>query len=72
MPGIAGVFAWFAGLNREDSWVTLLTRDVLEKNVSYKEAVDILSIKKLLGPVYYIIAGPKSRDVKYIFKIILK
>lgn len=55
-----------AGLNRNSSWVTLLAREVFEKNLNYLEVVNILSQTKLLAPVYYIIAGPQQFQVNFI------
>lgn len=48
------------------SWVSLLPREVLEEAENYKEAQGILATRRLLAPVYYILAGPEPLQVSMI------
>lgn len=53
--GIEGIYHWYK--YRDLQWNSLLVRDVLEKNDTYKEAIKILQNTNLVAPVYFIIAG---------------
>lgn len=61
--GYIGIFEWILNINRNQSWITLIARDVLEKpDIDYDKAVDMLTNTPLLAPCYYIIAGAKSKQ----------
>jgi hypothetical protein len=62
--GYIGLFEWFLNINRKQSWVTLIARDVFETpGIDFEKAVQILSSAPLLAPCYYILAGPKPNQV---------
>lgn len=46
-----------------DSWVSFLTREVMEKATSYVEAWQALSKPRLLAPVYFILGGTQPGEV---------
>ena len=57
--GYIGLFEWIVGIDRKQSWVTFLPRDLFEKSVeTFDDAVDALVNTHLLAPCYYIVAGP--------------
>lgn len=54
-----GLFEWILDINRNQSWVTFLPRDLFETNgVTYDTALDVLANTPILAPCYYIVAGP--------------
>jgi len=59
--GYIGILEWILGI-RSGSWTTFLTRDVLEKAESYDQAVEMLSHKEILAPVYYIVGGRRAYE----------
>jgi|688.fasta_scaffold1039727_2 acid ceramidase len=57
--GYIGLFEWILDLDRNQSWVTFLPRDIFEKSVeTYDDAVVALANTPILAPCYYIVAGP--------------
>ncbi|KAL9971638.1 hypothetical protein ACROYT_G017833 [Oculina patagonica] len=59
--GYIGIIEWIFG-KRDVKWSSFLTRDVLEKATSYKQALDMLANEEVLAPVYYILGGTKSGE----------
>ncbi|KAK4289926.1 hypothetical protein Pmani_037136 [Petrolisthes manimaculis] len=57
--GLMGILEWVLFGDHKQSWVSLLPREVLEEADNYKEAQHILTSRRLLAPVYYILAGPE-------------
>ena len=58
--GYIGLFEWIVGVDRNQSWVTFLPRDLFEKSVeTYDDALLELANTPILAPCYYIVAGPK-------------
>lgn len=60
--GYIGLFEWILNINRNQSWVTLVARDVLEKQYNYETALKVLTDSPLIAPCYYIIAGPEPNQ----------
>ena len=58
--GFIGLIEWILGTNRNQSWVTLAARDAFENNLSYTEALDLLSKAPVMAPCYYIMGGPEA------------
>lgn len=57
--GYIGLFEWFLNINRNQAWVTLLARDILENDdLDFEKAVKVLANTPLIAPCYYIFAGP--------------
>ena len=62
--GYIGLFEWFFNINRNQAWVTLLARDILENDdLDFEAAVKILANTPLIAPCYYIFAGPEPYQV---------
>nr|UVW99776.1 acid ceramidase 2 [Nephotettix cincticeps] len=59
--GYMGIIEWALG-DHHQSWLGLLTRQVMETAESYDEAKELLSKTPLLAPVYFILAGNTSRQ----------
>ncbi|KAG8453733.1 hypothetical protein GDO86_000382 [Hymenochirus boettgeri] len=59
--GYIGVLEWILG-KHDGSWMSFLTRSVLENATSYDEAKTLLSKTKLLAPAYFILGGNKSEE----------
>ncbi|XP_053314987.1 acid ceramidase [Spea bombifrons] len=59
--GYIGVIEWILG-DRDGSWMSFLTRSVLENATSYDEAKALLSKTQILAPAYFILGGNKSGD----------
>jgi len=64
--GFIGLTEWIYNLDHQQSFVTLAMRDMLTNAKSYDEAVKYFSEIPLLAPCYYILAGPKSGQVRKI------
>ncbi len=63
IPLLSGLFEWIFNINRKQSWVTFLPRDLFEKEgLTFNDAVDALANTHLLAPCYYIVAGPDSMN----------
>ena len=62
--GYIGLIEWIFNINRNQSFVTFAMRDMLTKAESYDQAVKYLAEVKLTAPCYYILAGPKSGQVR--------
>jgi acid ceramidase len=62
--GFVGIIRWLLG-DRSANWAGFLMRDVLEKADSYHQALSTLTTSKLLAPVYFILAGNASDQVKF-------
>ena len=57
--GYIGLFEWIIGIDRKQSWVTFLPRDLFEKSIeTYDDAVAALANTPILAPCHYIVAGP--------------
>ncbi|KAM9330414.1 acid ceramidase [Gastrophryne carolinensis] len=59
--GYIGLLEWMIGI-RKGSWMSFLTRTVLENATSYEEAKELLSKTELLAPAYFILGGNKSGE----------
>ncbi|XP_075466213.1 acid ceramidase [Ascaphus truei] len=59
--GYIGILEWILG-RRDGTWMSFLTRNVLENATSYEEAKSLLSKTKMLAPAYYILGGNKSGE----------
>ncbi|XP_071452473.1 acid ceramidase-like [Hetaerina americana] len=59
--GFIGISEWILGF-RNEKWMGMLTRQVMEYADSYNSAQKMLSSPKLLAPVYFILAGKKSHE----------
>jgi hypothetical protein len=58
-----GLFEWIFNIDRNQSWVTFLPRDLFEKEgLTFNNAVDALANKRLLAACYYIVAGPDNMN----------
>ena len=62
--GFVGIIRWLLG-DRSANWAGFLMRDVLEKADSYHQALTTLTTSKLLAPVYFILAGNATDQVKF-------
>nr|XP_053635847.1 acid ceramidase-like [Cherax quadricarinatus] len=60
--GFMGLLEWILFDNYKQSWVTFLTREVLETAENYDEAQAKLSKTRLLAPVYFILGGIHPRE----------
>lgn len=61
--GYIGLFEWIVGIDRQQSWVTFLPRDLFEKQIdNYDDAVNALANTHILAPCYYIVAGPMANQ----------
>ncbi|CAF3381664.1 unnamed protein product [Rotaria sp. Silwood1] len=58
--GYIGLIEWIFNINRNQSFITFVIRDMLTKSDSYDETVKYLADVSLLAPCYYIIAVPKA------------
>jgi acid ceramidase len=61
--GYIGLFEWFFNLNRNQAWITLIARDVLDQNITYDQAIQKLTDTPLIAPVYYIAASAEKGKV---------
>lgn len=61
--GFAGIIRWLLG-DRTAHWAGFLLRDVLEQADGYHQALTTLTTSKLLAPVYFILAGNASEQVR--------
>ena len=61
--GFVGLFEWVMNINRKQSWVTFLLRDVLDRGLDFQETTKELSARELLAPCYYIVGGPGYLEV---------
>lgn len=52
-----------------NSWVSFLTREVMETATTYQDARDALASPRLLAPVYFILAGTQPGEVGVPFKL---
>jgi len=59
-----GIIMWLLG-DRSDSWVSFLTRQVLENATNYQQARHLLTNTIVLAPVYFILGGTKPSEVNY-------
>lgn len=57
----SGLLHWFEG-NHNATFLTMATRDALENNKTYAEALDFLTNVELVGPAYMIIGGPDPEN----------
>ncbi|CAF0888720.1 unnamed protein product [Rotaria sp. Silwood1] len=62
--GYIGLIEWIFNINRNQSFITFVIRDMLTKSDSYDETVKYLADVSLLAPCYYIIAVPKAGQVR--------
>ena len=62
--GFVGIIRWLLG-DRSAKWAGFLMRDVMEKSDSYHQALSMLTTSKLLAPVYFILAGNATDQVKF-------
>ena len=62
--GYIGLIEWIFNINRKQSFVTFAMRDMLTTSETYDQAVKYLAEVKLTAPCYYILAGPKSGQVR--------
>ncbi|CAF3423906.1 unnamed protein product [Rotaria sp. Silwood1] len=61
--GYAGLIEWIFNINRNQSFITFAIRDMLTKAESFDVVVNYLSETELLAPCYYIVGGPKPKQV---------
>ena len=59
---VTGILQWILG-NRSIHWMSFLTRETLEKAVSYEDVRTTLKETKLLAPAYFIVGGNKTGQV---------
>uniref|UniRef100_A0A3B5Q4Q4 Acid ceramidase n=1 Tax=Xiphophorus maculatus TaxID=8083 RepID=A0A3B5Q4Q4_XIPMA len=59
--GYIGILEWIMG-QRDGMWMSFLTRSVLEKANSYKEAKNQLALTKMLAPAYFILGGNQTGE----------
>ncbi|XP_075234167.1 acid ceramidase-like isoform X2 [Lycorma delicatula] len=59
--GYVGLIEWILG-RRDQKWMGLLTREVMETANSYTQAQKALFAPDLIAPVYFILAGRKSHQ----------
>lgn len=69
--GYIGLIEWIYNINRNQSFITFAIRDILMKSESYDQSVKYLSTVPLLAPCYYILAGPKSGQVRHYISLLL-
>lgn len=60
--GFIGVIEWVFG-HRDQQWIGLFTRTVMETANTYTAAQKMLSKAPLVSPVYFILAGTKPYQV---------
>ncbi|XP_069167810.1 acid ceramidase isoform X2 [Procambarus clarkii] len=60
--GFMGLLEWILFDDHEQSWVSFLTREVLEVASSYKEAQTKLMKTRLMAPVYFILGGAQPGE----------
>lgn len=61
--GFVGIIRWLLG-DRKASWAGFLMREVLDEAPGYPEALTKLTTTKLLAPVYFILGGNTSEQVR--------
>lgn len=61
--GFVGIIRWLLG-DHSAKWAGFLMRDVLEEADGYPEALHTLTTTKLLAPVYFILGGNSTGQVK--------
>lgn len=59
--GYVGVAEWILG-RRSQQWMGLLTREVMEKASTYKDAQKKLAKSSLIAPVYFILGGSHPKE----------
>uniref|UniRef100_A0A1B6E234 Acid ceramidase n=2 Tax=Clastoptera arizonana TaxID=38151 RepID=A0A1B6E234_9HEMI len=59
--GYVGLAEWILG-RRNQKWMGILTREVMETASSYKTAQKMLAEPQLIAPVYFILAGSKCHQ----------
>uniref|UniRef100_A0A2C9JL22 Acid ceramidase n=1 Tax=Biomphalaria glabrata TaxID=6526 RepID=A0A2C9JL22_BIOGL len=57
--GFIGIIKWITG-NHNETWMSFLTRDVMENATSYAEARTKLEKTVMLAPAYFILGGNQS------------
>ncbi|XP_076067426.1 acid ceramidase-like [Oratosquilla oratoria] len=60
--GFVGLLEWILFHDHKQQWVGFFSREVLERAQSYEEAKDLLSKKRLLAPVYFILGGVNAGE----------
>lgn len=61
--GFLGLMEWFSGTDMDQYFVSFLVRDVLDDpKATYEKAVNLLSTRHLLAPVYYAVSGIKKSE----------
>ena len=59
--GYIGISEWILGY-RNQKWMGLLTREVMENADDYKTAQKMLAKPNLVAPVYFILAGSRENE----------
>ncbi|XP_068210078.1 acid ceramidase-like [Palaemon carinicauda] len=60
--GFMGLLEWILFEDHSQSWVSFLTREVMQEAKDYEDAKQILSKTRLLAPVYFILGGTKPGE----------
>ncbi|KAK7070431.1 N-acylsphingosine amidohydrolase (acid ceramidase) [Halocaridina rubra] len=60
--GMVGLLEWILFNDHNQSWVSFLTREVMQEANDYNVAKELLSETRLLAPVYFILAGTKAGE----------
>lgn len=60
--GFMGLLEWILFKDHSQSWVSFLTREVMQEGKDYEDAKQILSKSRLLAPVYFILGGTKPGE----------
>ncbi|CAF1137068.1 unnamed protein product [Rotaria sordida] len=58
--GYEGLIEWIFNINRNQSFITFVIRDLLTKAESFDSVVSNLTETELIAPCYYIVGGPKA------------
>lgn len=61
--GFVGIIRWLLG-DRKAHWAGFLLRDTLETAEGFNEALTVLAHSKLLAPVYLILGGNSTEQVR--------
>lgn len=60
--GFMGLLEWILFQDYNQSWVSFLTREVMQEAKDYEDAKRMLSKTRLLAPVYFILGGTKPGE----------
>lgn len=69
--GFLGLIKWVLGY-RDSSWLSFISRRIMETCGCYQEAKDILTSKELIAPVYFILSGTQPEEACVITRSRLK